>query len=346
MRIGGEVFMPRGRLTRDAIHERLDFEVTELRGRLGGLPRPIEAESIWREIWFQEAHNSTAIEGNTLILREVEILLREGRAVGDKQLKDYLEVTGYADAAQWVYGQALAPGSWSDGSLLALTEVRHLHRQVMVPMWEVSPHPDAYDTEAPGNWRQHNIQPFSGGMQPPDYTEVPFRMMDWVRLVNEIGGSSAPIAEAVAGCHVELERIHPFLDGNGRTGRLLSNLILVRLGYPPAIIYQRDRKRYLSALVRADLGDVGPLGEIFARAILDNLMQFVVPAIAGPVRLVPLESLASVDLGVAALRAAASRGRLRAVRLPNGSWRSSRQWVESYLAGRWSRNHPGGPPHV
>jgi hypothetical protein len=113
--------MPGGRPSGVAIHERLAFEVDELRQRLGGLPLPHEAEHIWTEIWRHEAHNSTAIGGNTLILKEVEILLSEGRAVGDKQLKDYLEVTGYADAAQWVYGQA--PGAWSDGSLISLTEI-------------------------------------------------------------------------------------------------------------------------------------------------------------------------------------------------------------------------------
>lgn len=264
-------------------------------------------------------------------------MLRDGRAVGDKQLKDYLEVNGYAEAARWVYGQAQATDAWSDEAVVSLTEVRHLHRQVMTPVWEVSPHPDASNEESPGNWRRHNIQPFSGGMRPPDYTDVPSRMTDWVASVNRIRELDAPIAEAVARVHLDFERIHPFIDGNGRTGRLLTNLLLVRLGYPPAIIYQRDRKRYLSALQQADDGDVGSLGEIFARAILDNLMQFVVPSVAGPVRLVPLESLSSPNLGVAALRAAAARGRLRAVRMPNGSWRSSRQWVEHYLAGRWSR---------
>jgi Fic family protein len=335
---GGGFRMRRGRITRAAIHERLEFEVNELRERLGGLPRPIEAEGIWREIWFQEAHNSTAIEGNTLILREVEILLREGRAVGGKELKDYLEVTGYASAAQWVYGQAQATESWADGSILTLTEVRHIHREVMTPVWNVAPHPDAYDAESPGNWRQHNIQAFGGGMRPPDHTDVRWHMSDWVESVNGIEKSPGLIAEKVARCHVDFERIHPFIDGNGRTGRLLTNLLLVRLGYPPAIIYQRDRKRYLAALQEADEGEIGPLGEIFARAILDNLMQFVVPSVAGPVRLVALEALTSPDLSVAALRAAASRGRLRAVRLPNGSWRSSRQWVEQYLAGRWARS--------
>ena len=80
----------RGRPSREAIYRQLDESVDELRSRLGGLPTPVEAEDIWGDIWFQEAHNSTAIEGNTLVLREVELLLREGRAVGDKELADYM----------------------------------------------------------------------------------------------------------------------------------------------------------------------------------------------------------------------------------------------------------------
>jgi Fic family protein len=274
---------------------------------------------------------------NTLARREVEILLREGRAVGDKQLKDYLEVTGYADAAKWVYGQAIAPGAWTDGSLLTMAEVRHVHQRTMTAVWDVFPHPDAYDTETPGNWRQHDIEPFEGGMCPPAHPSVLALVTDWIASVNDIDRSSVTIAEATAKCHVEFERIHPFLDGNGRTGRLITNLILVRLGFPPAIIYVRDRSRYLRALQRADEGEFGPLGKLFARAILDNLMRFVVPAIAGPARLVALEALATHELPVTALRAAAARGRLRAVRTPSGSWQSSRQWVDGYVESRWSR---------
>jgi Fic family protein len=326
--------MPRGRPSRAAIHERLEFEVRELRERLGGLPLPTEAEDIWTEIWYYEAHNSTAIEGNTLLLREVEILLSEGRTVGEKQLKDYLEVTGYADAARWVYGQALQPGAWTDGSLLSLTEVREVHRRAMTPMWDVAPHPDAYDNESPGNWRQHNIQRFPGGMRPPSFSEVGALMIDWVESVNSIPHDAPPIADAIARRHNEFERIHPFIDGNGRTGRLLTNLVLVRLGYPPAIIYQRDRARYRDALRTADQDDIGPLGEMFARAILDNLMRFIVPAVAGPARLVPLESLATNDLGLKALQEAARRGRLRALKTRAGTWQSSRQWVDAYRASR------------
>ena len=74
----------------------------------GGLPSPLEAEGIWRGIWLEEAHHSTAIEGNTLVLKQVEVLLAEGRAVGNKELSEYLEVRGYATAADWVYGTAFS----------------------------------------------------------------------------------------------------------------------------------------------------------------------------------------------------------------------------------------------
>lgn len=310
--------------------------VGELRSRLGGLPSPDEAEGIWTDIWYQEAHSSTALEGNTLVLREVEALLREGKAVGSKEFKDYLEVSGYAAGAKWVYSQALSAGPWTSGKLLTMTEVRHVHRLVMTPVWEVAPHPDASEDEGPGNWRRHDILPFKHGMKPPSHPAVPALMRDWLDGIASLPGVSLPVAEALAARHAAFERIHPFIDGNGRVGRLLMNLLLVRLGYPPAIIQKRSRDRYLDALNRADLGDPGPLGEIIARAVLDNLSRFVLPAVAGPAKLVPLESLATKDLSVVALRNAAQRTRLKAIRAEDGSWRSSRQWVDEYRRDRYA----------
>src|SRR5258708_35855060 len=102
----------RGRPTREAVHARLAFMVEELKTRLGGLPSPDEAEGIWTDIWYHEAHSSTALEGNTLVLREVEALLREGKAVGSKELKAYLEVSGYAGGARWASKHALGSGPW------------------------------------------------------------------------------------------------------------------------------------------------------------------------------------------------------------------------------------------
>lgn len=310
--------------------------VEELRTQLGGLPSPEEADAIWTDIWYRDAHSSTALEGNTLIRKEVEALLSEGKAVGNKELKDYLEVTGYGTAARWVYSHAAGKTAWTSGKLITLTEVRHIHRLAMTPVWEVAPHPDAFDTEGPGNWRRHDIHRFGRGMKPPDHTQVPALTRDWVDGLSGLARDPAPIGEAVALHHAAFEGIHPFIDGNGRVGRLLMNLVLVRLGYPPAIIQKRERERYLDALDRADNGDPGPLGELIARAILDNLTRFVLPAIAGPAKLVPLEALASKEVSAVALRNAAQRSRLKAVRAMDGSWRSSRQWVDEYRADRYA----------
>jgi len=264
----------------------------------------------------------------------VETLLRDGRAVGNKDLKDYVEVKGYATAAEWVYGRALEPGTWRADSLVTLTEVREIHWLLIGPVWEVAPHPDAASEEGPGNWRRHDIHPFPGGMKPPRFADVPVLMSDWVARVNELPPDRGSVVEAIATRHAAFERIHPFIDGNSRTGRLLTNLVLVRLGHPPAIIRKRDRPRYRRALDQADRGDPSALGELLARAILDNLYRFVVPAVAGPARLVPIASLATPEVTERALRAAAQRGRLRAIRGDDGQWRSSRRWVENYVKSR------------
>jgi Fic family protein len=330
----------RGRPTRASVYARLDSALEELNERLGGLPTPKEAQTIWDDIWHLEAHNSTALEGNTLVLREVEALLDQGRAIGAKTLGEYNEVKGYANAARWVYSQALEPDEWHDGRLLSLHEVRHVHHMTMTPVGEVAPHPDATEREAPGNFREHDIQPFSAGMRPPTWPVVPEQVDQWVRDVCATGDrlkkgdGEQPLPEELARLHNTFEQIHPFLDGNGRTGRLLLNLILVRLGYPPVIIFKRQRDSYLAAMQRADLGDYGALGELIARAMYDNLNRFIVPNVAGPARIVPLAALVTKDLGLVALRHAARRGRLDAVQGSDGVWRSSRKAVDEYRTSR------------
>jgi hypothetical protein len=328
----------RGRPSRGAVYERLRLQTIELREGLGGLPSPLEAEGIWRGIWLEEAHHSTAIEGNTLVLKQVELLLAEGRAVGNKELREYLEVQGYARAAEWVYGQAMEPGDWVDGELINLAELPRVHSLAMTPVWEVAPHPQATDREGPGSFREHDITRFPGGMRPPAWPDVPPLVTDWIADAQRLRhADEAEVPEALADLHCRFERIHPFLDGNGRTGRLLLNLLLVRLGLPPVIIYKRDRSRYLAALRRADAGDSGPLGEFLARQVLDSLHRFVVPAVAGPARLVPLPALSTDLLSANALRVAATRGRLKAAKAADGTWRSSRASVDEYVASRYQR---------
>lgn len=335
--------MPRGRPTRASLYARLDASLSDLHVRLGGLPSPAEAGFVWRDIWHLEAHHSTALEGNTLVIREVEALLEQGRAVGAKPLKEYMEVKGYADAATWVYSQAHYGEVGFAGDAISLTELRQIHATAMTPVWDVEPHPDATDREGPGSFREHDIRPFPGGMTPPAWPLVPARTQDWLDQANRaaadlgerVGGE--PCCEVLAVLHNDFEQVHPFIDGNGRTGRLALNLILVRLGYPPIVIMKRQRDAYLRAMQRADEGDPGLLGELLARAMLDSLNRFILPNVAGPARLVPLAALVDDRFSIAALRQAAQRGRLEAFQSPEGVWLSSRKAVDEYARTKHAR---------
>ena len=104
-------------------------------------------------------------------------------------------------------------------------------------------------------------------------------------------------------------------------------------------MFKSERTKYLTAMRKADHGEYGPLGELIARAVTNNLYRFVVPAVAGPARLVPLASLIDPRKGITAtsLRAAAERGRLRAQKSDNGTWLSSRNWVEEYQRNKHRR---------
>jgi len=93
------------------------------------------------------------------VLEEVETLLSEGRVSGDKEIAQYLEVTGYATAAKWVYAQA-ATKRVGGRRALTLTEVRHVHELALGPVWSVAPHPNAVAEETPGSFRRHEIRAF------------------------------------------------------------------------------------------------------------------------------------------------------------------------------------------
>jgi Fic family protein len=275
------------------------------------------------------------MEGNTLVLRQVKALLEEGRAVGNKELREYLEIEGYGDAARWVYDRALRLdwGETPAEPLITITELREIHALVMEPVWSRFPDDHATPAEGPGGFRECEIEPLRRGLQVAPWVDVQPRLSDWLTIAN-----AGPLEEEhflcyLARLHAALERIHPFRDGNGRVGRLVTNLLLVRASAPPAIINKRVRGRYLRALARADHGDPEPLAEVFARAVRTSVERHMLPALAGPARLVPLGSLESRAMSRAALLSAAKRARLQTVKMGEHYY-STRRWVQQYESSR------------
>jgi fido (protein-threonine AMPylation protein) len=325
--VNGESRKKRGRPTRRELLARIDEEVQLLHDHLGGLPRAVEADHVLREIWIDDVHNSTAIEGNTMTRAQVEDLVERRRVAAD--LVETLEVEGYARAADWVYREA------PNHEGVPLATISEIHRRVMALVWEVDP-PATRDR--PGVWRNGGVRIRNVPVSPPSAIDADLR--EWSRSSEH--AIEHPIVHAAIH-HAWFERIHPFVDGNGRVGRLVLNFMLIQRGYPPAVILADHRNRYLRALRSADQGKPGPLAEVIAGAVSGTLSRFLIPNLAGDAKLVPLSALAEQGpYGATYLRQLAINGRLRTVR-EGRLYLSSKDWLNDYIA---TRDPRGGEPRT
>ncbi|MGH2853482.1 MAG: Fic family protein [Solirubrobacteraceae bacterium] len=304
-------------------------------------------QDIWAGIWTEETHHSTALEGNTLRQRQVRMLLEEGIVSGQSTLREILEARAYGNAARWVYEQAHRAARPFDPfkpePLISEAIVREIHKLVVGPVWPEFPPEGLVRNEQPGAYRLKDHDPLRPGLHPLPSSLVPSTLAEWVADVNKtlawpaLVKSETHIIEYLARLHAAFERIHPFPDGNGRVGRLVLTHLLVRTGYPPAIIEKDERKSYLKALKRADDDDCGPMTELLARSVRKGIYRFLIPNLAGTLSVVPLAGLARKDgLSHAALVAAAQRGRLKAQKV-EGTWYSTSQWVDDYKKSRYRR---------
>ena len=191
--------------------------------------RPLNAAEMKRlrdEFMIDHTHDSTAIEGNTLTLRETALVLQEGITIAEKPLRDHLEAVGYRDAFLYVLELA------ERDSKLSEWQIRSIHSLVLMD-----------DAQNKGVYRKVPVRIAGALHEPPDAILVPEKIEELLTDYEELK-RTRHIIEAIAEFHLRFEGIHPFIDGNGRTGRLLLNLELVKAGLLPVNIKFADRRKY------------------------------------------------------------------------------------------------------
>jgi Fic family protein len=215
-----------GRFSKPSILEIVDAK----KERLASL-RPLTAGEIERlreEFMVEFTYNSNAIEGNTLTLKETAMAL-EGMTIDQKPLKDHLEAVGHRDA--FLYVQDVAQGD----APLTESVIKNIHSLVLMNR-----------PEDKGVYRRIPVRIMGAYTEPIQPYMIEPKMTELLATDNERKGVIHDV-ERIARFHLEFEGIHPFIDGNGRTGRLLMNLELIRCGYPPINVKFADRKRYYDA---------------------------------------------------------------------------------------------------
>jgi Fic family protein len=228
--------------------------------------RPLSTEALAKLEHYYDleiTYTSNALEGNTLSPVETTLVIEKGVTVGGKPLKDHLEALDHYDAIRYVRELA------GETSKVTESDIRNLHRLVM----------QRSNAGVAGQYASLNryVRTETGRHEFPSPAEIPSLMGDlsgWLR-------EAEPNPETAFKTHLRLVEIHPFNDGNGRTARLLMNLVLMRAGYPPIPIRPEDRLAYIQALQesQAGLGDASFEALMYQRldATLDDYLTTLKP---------------------------------------------------------------------
>jgi len=311
---------------------RLARRISEKRAALDGrrpLP-PATLRVLHEDLQVRLAFHSNAIEGNTLSLRETQLVIEQGITIGGHSLKEHLEATNHAAAYDTVatLGDSATP--------ITIATILELHRLVTDRI-----------LDEPGQFRRGTVTIRGSQLTPPPAREVPALMATWLAWRDGEGLAYESVTRAAIAHHGFLA-VHPFLDGNGRTARLLLNLLLMRDGYPPALLLHEWRLGYLKALSQADHGRYGPLLNLLGRAVESGLDLYLDACAAAPDDVwLPLSDLARGSSHSAEYLALLIRkGRLAGTKR-GGRWHSTRAALARYdaevVSGAILRGRPPAP---
>lgn len=288
------------------ISQRIDKKLSII-NKLRPLP-PSKVEKLQEQFKIDMTYNSNAIEGNSLTLRETFLVINEGITIKNKPLKDHLEAKDHYEALDYLYSlvEKDRPQTFSE------TTIRNLHKIVVL------------ETERQWAGKYRNGKVYIGGAdhQPPDFFEVPALMQELMEWFKENKDKLHPV-ELAALFHHKLVYIHPFFDGNGRTSRLVMNLLLMSKGYPLVIVLKNDRRIYYKTLQKADVGDYKSFVNFIAQAVERTLDIYIKVLTPSKEVFIPLSELAKLaPFSEKYLNLLARSGRLEAHKI-------GRNWLSS-----------------
>jgi hypothetical protein len=286
-------------------------------------------ERVRRDVIYDEIAASCAIAGVELSAAAIRRLLERDITVAGK-LGDHLLVLGYARAALAVARER--PPAAPVRRLVTVPEIEKLHVTITAPAQITRPAP------TPEGWRRTNLPPVREGMVTTPHWLIEFEMSALVDRIGSGPRSDGELFTWLADAYERLERIRPFIEGNGRVARLVVNLLLARLGFPPATLAASLVDVFRKALRSADAGDRAPLAAVLERAVRANLERLAA-AIVDTNVLRPLTDFVRPQLGIDALRKAAQRGRLRTV-ARGRQLVTTQAWVDRYLADKSAAGRP------
>ena len=201
-------------------------------------------------------YSSNALEGNSLTESETKVVLEDGITIGGKPLKDHFEAIGHSEAFDLLYKLA-------DNQNITEEDILDLHRLFYYRI----------DAETAGKYRQRNVIITGTDFTPPAPTAVPLAMQEFLGSL-QLLRKLQPV-EYAAMLHLHLVNIHPFIDGNGRTARLLMNLALLQAGYPITIIPPIIRSDYISALRESNKGDNQPFVNFISCCVWESQKEYL-----------------------------------------------------------------------
>lgn len=284
--------------------------------------RPIPASALAKireGLALEWTYNSNSIEGNTLSLRETQLVLQEGITISGKSLREHFEAHNHEKAIQYLYGLV------SPDYAMRSIDVLSLHGLVL----------RSIEDDFAGRVRDAGVRIVGANFTPPNARKVPDLLDELIGFTNEnpLGLNDILLATVF---HHRLVWIHPFFDGNGRTVRLAMNLLLMRAGFPPAIILKNDRQKYYEALNQANRGSYQKLGVLMAQA-LERSLNIYLNALPGyeyeyePI--VRIVEEPEVPYGQEYVSLLARQGKIDAYKEGN-VWYTTREAVKDYMENR------------